>query len=232
MLPGPVRRRPVDDRLDRRQEILPERAEERVAPDLTLLRDQEPERRKPVLIDEMLERHRRGVDDMVDVMHPLGHGRIDAERMESRPILAGFDDRALRQRRREAPLVRNRRQLGCRVDRDRNSGPGSSLGAAQPTPQSLPRHADGLAPERVQRPADANEPFVFDAVARRRTLAVVQQANGPVPGAECRRLRPSGVLCPNAPAATSAAMRGQTPEAYPPRTRRLAATSSASAASG
>ena len=67
-----------------------------MAPDEALLRDQQPELGKPVLLDEMLERQRRRVDRMIDVVHRLGRRRIDGERMQCRPIFAGLDDRALR----------------------------------------------------------------------------------------------------------------------------------------
>ena len=61
-LAGPVRHRVVDDRLDRRQIAFSKRHEKRVTPDPALRRNEHAERRKPVLIEEMLERHRRRMD--------------------------------------------------------------------------------------------------------------------------------------------------------------------------
>src|SRR5277367_4533980 len=76
-----VRQRPLDDRLDRRQVPLPKGAKERMAPDSPLRRNEQAEGGKPVLIDEMLKRHRRRMDGMIDVMDALLVPRIDAERM-------------------------------------------------------------------------------------------------------------------------------------------------------
>ena len=104
-LAGPVRQRVVDDRLDRRQVPFPKRHEERVAPDPALRRNEHAKRRKPVLIGEMLQHHRRRVDGVIDIVEALGVvPRIDAERMHPRPVLDRRDDLALRERRRQAAL--------------------------------------------------------------------------------------------------------------------------------
>ncbi len=79
-----VRAGHVHDLLDRSQEARLERPEERVAPDQPLLRDQQAELREPELIHEVLERHRRRVHRVRGVVHRLGRGRIDAERVERR----------------------------------------------------------------------------------------------------------------------------------------------------
>ena len=84
----PVRQRPVDDRLDRRQVSLPIRDEERVAPDPAFRRNEQAERWKPILIDKMLERHRRRMDGVIEVVDAFVVRRIDAERMQSGPDIA------------------------------------------------------------------------------------------------------------------------------------------------
>ncbi len=231
MLPGPVRRRPVDDRLDRRQEILPERAEEGVAPDLTLLRDQEPERRKPVLIDEMLERHRRGVDDMVDVVHRFGRRRIDAERMELRPILAGFDDRALHERGREAPLVRNRLDSWVVV----STVTGIPAPEAAMAPRSR-RRRDFHGMRTVLRQKACSDRLTrtslsFSTLSREAELCRLSSKLMVLSRDRARPARAKRRPMPQCARSDKRGRRGQAPEAYPPRTRRLAATSSASAAS-
>ncbi len=85
----------VDDRLDRRQEAILKGPQERMAPNQPFRRNEEAESRKPVLIDEMLERHRRRVDGMIEIVDALGRRRIHALRMQSRPVLARLDDHAL-----------------------------------------------------------------------------------------------------------------------------------------
>ena len=100
-----VRQRSLDDRLDRRQIPLLKGAKERMAPDETLWRNQKAECRKPVLIDKVLERHCRRIDGVIDVMAALLVRRIDAERMQSGPVLRGRDDLALRERGRQASLI-------------------------------------------------------------------------------------------------------------------------------
>ncbi len=168
-----------------------------MAPDETLFRDQEPERGMPVLIDEMLQRHRRRADGMVDIMHALGRRRIDAERMRLRPVLAGLDDRALSHRRGEPAFERNARQLRRLVDRDLDADAGFGQHfCSQATAQILPRRADGLAPEGVERPAQANEPCVFDAVGSRRGRPAVPQERVLCWGRAKTRGRHAHAACP------------------------------------
>src|ERR1700735_3176252 len=93
-----VRQRPLDDRLDRRQVPLLKGAKERMAPDATLRRNQEAEGGEPVLIDEVLKRHRRRMNGVIDVMDALLARRIDAERVQSGRVLRRRDDLALGQR--------------------------------------------------------------------------------------------------------------------------------------
>ena len=174
-LAGPVRQRVVDDRLDRREVPFAKRNEERVAPDPPLRRNQNAERRKPVLIDEMLERHRRRVGRVRDIMATLAVvPRIDAERMRPRPILGGRDHLALRERGRQASLEGDGRESRRLVEGDRNARAGHER-AAQPATEIAPRRADGVAPGRMQRSADASEAFAFDELARRWRPLGVQQ---------------------------------------------------------
>src|SRR6202000_571050 len=85
-LASPVRQRPVDDRLHRQQISLPKGDQERGAPDSAPWRNEQAERRKPVLIDEMLEHHRRRMHGMIEIVDPLRVRRNDAERVRSRPV--------------------------------------------------------------------------------------------------------------------------------------------------
>ena len=96
----------IDDRYPSRKGT-----EERMAPDAALRRNEKAERRKPILIDEMLERHRRRMDGVIDVVDALGVRRIDAERMQSGPVLRRRDDLALRERGRQASLIGDDRQI-------------------------------------------------------------------------------------------------------------------------
>ena len=120
---------------------LPKRDDERVAPDSALWRNEQAERRKPVLIDEMLEHHRRRLDGMIDIMDALVVGRIDAERMGSGPVLARRHDLALRPRGRQASLVGYDRQICRFVKSDRNSRAGRRQRVAPPAPEIPPRRA-------------------------------------------------------------------------------------------
>ena len=117
-----VGQRAVDDRLDRRQEAILKGPQERMAPNLPFRRNEEAEGRKPVLIDEMLERHRRRIDGMIDIVDALSRRRIHAERMQSRPVLARLDDHALSERRGKAAGIGDDRQLRRMIDRDWNPG--------------------------------------------------------------------------------------------------------------
>src|SRR3984957_14852946 len=76
-----VRQGPPDDRLYRRQVPRLKGAKERMAPDATLRRNQKAEGWKPILIDKVLERHRRRMSVVINVMDAFGVRRIDAERM-------------------------------------------------------------------------------------------------------------------------------------------------------
>ena len=127
-----VRLRPPDDRLDGRQVPLLEGDEERMAPDLAFRRNEQTEGRKPVLIDEMLKRHLRRIDGVIDIMDALLVRRIDAERMQSGPVLRGRNDLALRDRGRQASLVRGDRQSRRLIESDRNAVAGDWHRVAQP----------------------------------------------------------------------------------------------------
>ena len=70
------------------------------------------------MIDKMLERHPGRVDNMIHIVDALAPGRIDAERMEPRLILALLDDEALRERRREAAGEGNNLEMRRVIDRD------------------------------------------------------------------------------------------------------------------
>ena len=162
-----VGRRAVDDRLDRGQEAVLKRPQERMAPDPPLRRNHEAEGRKPILVDKVLERHRRSVDDMVDVVDAFGRRRVQAERMQSCPVLAGLDDHALSERRGKAALVGDDRQLRRMIHADRNPG---ACGHHRPPycPAGVPpRRSDRLAPECVQAFAEPNAGGAIDAVRRR-----------------------------------------------------------------
>src|SRR5580692_2267305 len=161
-----ARQRPLDDRLDRRQVPLPKGAKERMAPDSTLWRDEQAERRKPILIDEMLERDRWRIDGVIDVMDALGVRRVDAERMHPGRVLGTRDDLALRERGRQASLIGDDCQICRFVKSDWNSLAGHRQRIAQTAPQIPPRRADGVAPGCMQRSTEANQLFVFDQVAR------------------------------------------------------------------
>ena len=151
----------------------------------------------------MLERHRRRMDGVIDIVDALGVRRIDAERVRSRPVFAGRDDLALRERGRQASLVRDDGQI---VVSSRATGTPSldRQRVAQPAAEIPPWRADGVSPGCVQRSIEANEPFVFDSVARHAAPLGVQQVRillqrqGPRPPAS------AAGLCPNAPAATRA----------------------------
>jgi hypothetical protein len=137
-----------------------------MAPDATLWRNQQAEGRKPVLIDDMLKRHRRRMDGVIDIMDALGVRRIDAERMHMGAVLGRRDDLALRERGRQAFLIGDDRQIRRFVKRDWNSLAGHWPRIAQTAPQIPPRRADGVAPGCMQRSTEANQLFVFDSVAR------------------------------------------------------------------
>src|SRR5580692_669886 len=84
-----------------------------MAPNSTLWRNEQAERRKPILIDEMLERDRWRIDGVIDVMDALRVRRIDAERMHPGRVLGTRDDLALRERGRQASLIGDDCQI-CR----------------------------------------------------------------------------------------------------------------------
>src|SRR3984957_8275356 len=90
----PVRQRPVDDRLDRRQVSLPIGDQEGVAPDSSLWRNEQAERRKPILVDEMLEHHRWRMDGVIEIVDAFSVRRNDAERVRSGPVFARGKDLA------------------------------------------------------------------------------------------------------------------------------------------
>ena len=165
MLVASVGQRPVHDRLDPRQEAILKRPEVGVAPNLALLRNEQAEVGEPVLVGEVLEHHRRRIDGMVDIMDALVLRRVDAERVQSGPILARRENLALRQRRREAAGKGNERQLGRRVHRDLDSGvrTGGERSAHRAARVS-PRRPDRLAPEGVQAFAQPQAGGAFDAV--------------------------------------------------------------------
>ena len=101
-----------------------------------LRRNEQTEGRKPVLIDEMLERHRRRMDGVIDVMDALLVRRIDAERMQSGPVLRGRNDLALRERARQAPFIGDDRQIRRLVEGDPNALAGHRQRVAQTAPES------------------------------------------------------------------------------------------------
>ena len=171
----PVRQRPVDDRLDRRQVSLPKRDQERVAPDSALRRNEQAERRKPILVDEMLEHHRRRMDGVIEIVDALGVRRIDAERMRSGPVFARRNDLALRERGRQASLIGRDRQMCRLIERDWHSRAGRRQRVTQPAAEVPPWRANGVSPGRMQRSIDANELFVFNLVARHAAPLGVQQ---------------------------------------------------------
>ncbi len=171
----PVRQRPVDDRLDRRQVPLPIWEQARVAPDSALWRDEQAERRKPVLIDQMLERHRRRMDSVIEIVDALGVGRNDAERVCPRPVFAGRDNLALRERGRRSSFIGDDRQSRRFVESDWNSRGGRRQRVAQFAAKIPPRGADGVSPDCVQRSIEANELFVFDSLARQAAPLGIQQ---------------------------------------------------------
>src|SRR5580704_18531847 len=137
-----------------------------MAPDATLWRDQEAEGGEPVLIDEVLKRHRRRMNGVIDVMDALLARRIDAERVQSGRVLGRRDDLALRKRGRQASLIGDECQICRFVESDWNSLAGHWQRIAQTAPQVPPRRADGVAPGCMQRSTEANQLFVFDQVAR------------------------------------------------------------------
>ena len=165
MLFASVGQRPVNDRLDPRQEAVLKRPQVRMAPNLSLLRDQQAEVGEPVLVGEVLQHHRRRVDCMIDIVDPLVLGRIHTKRMQSGPILARREDLALRQRRGETSGKGNDRQFGRRIHRDRRPGirTGGERAAHRPARVS-PRRPDRLAPECVQAFAQPKAGGTFDAV--------------------------------------------------------------------
>ncbi len=171
----PVRRRPVDDRLDRRQVSLPIGDQEGVAPDAAFWRNEQAERRKPVLIDEMFEHHRRRVDGVIQIMDALGVRRHDAERVRSGLVLARRDDLASRERRRQSPFVGDERQIRRFVKSDWNSRGGRRQRVTQFAAKIPPWRPNDVSPGRVQRSIDANELFVFDSVARYAAPLGIQQ---------------------------------------------------------
>src|SRR5580704_13233870 len=132
-----------------------------MAPDAALRRNQEAKGRKPVLIDEMLERHRRRMNGVIDVMDAFGVRRIDAERMQAGRILGRRDDLALRKRRRQASLIGDECQICRFVESDWNSLAGHWQRIAHTAPQLPPWCADGVAPGCMQRSTEANQLFVF-----------------------------------------------------------------------
>ena len=208
-LARPVRQRPVGDRLDRRQVPLPKRTQEGVAPNSTLWRNEETECRKPILIDEMLKRHRRRMDGVVEIVNVLRARRIYAERMHPGPVLGGSHDLALRERWRKASLVRDDCQICRIVESDWRAFAGHRQRVAQAAPQVSPGRADGVPPGCVQRSVKPNERFVFNSVARHAAPLAVQQVWGPAPRAQATAACFGAGLCPNALAATRAP--------YPPR---------------
>ncbi len=204
-LARPVRRRPLDDRLDRRQVPIPKRDDERVAPDTALGRNEETERRKPVLIDEMLERHRWRLDIVIDIVDALRIRRIDAERMQPGLVLRSRDHLASRERGRQAFLIGDDSQICRFVESDWNALARHRQRIAQPAPQVPPRRANGVAPGRVQRSVEANQLFVFDSVARHGIPLAVQQVRScSIREGRLAACSTAG-LCPNALEATRAA---------------------------
>ncbi len=170
-----VRQRPVDDRLDRRQVTLPIGDQERVAPHAAFWRNEQAERRKPVLIDEMLERHRRRMDGVIEIVDALGVGRNDAERVRSGPVLARRDDLASRERRRQSPFIGDERQIRRFVKGDWNSRGGRRQRVTQFAAKIPPWRPNGVSPDCMQRSTEANQLFVFDSVARHAAPLGIQQ---------------------------------------------------------
>ncbi len=161
-----VRRRPLDDRLDRRQVAFPIGDDERVAPDAALGRNEEAKGRKPILLDDMIKRHRRRMDGMIEIVGAFRVGRIDAERMQLRLVLRGRDHLALRQRGRQTPFIGDSRKVRLFVEDDANAFAGHRQRIAQPAAEIAQWRAKGVAPRRMQRSIDADQLFVFDSVAR------------------------------------------------------------------
>ena len=127
------------------------------------------------MIDEMLERHCRRMDGMIDIMDALVVRRMDAERMRPGPVLARRHDLALRERRRQASLVGYDRQICRFVKSDWNSCAGGRQRVAQPAPEIPPRRAEGVSPHCVQGSIDASKLFVLNSVARHAAPLGVQQ---------------------------------------------------------
>ena len=170
-----VRQRSVGDRLDRRQVPLLKRTQEGMAPNSTLWRNEETECWKPILIDEMLKRHRRRMHGVIEIVDALRVRRIDAERMHPGPVFDRRHDLASRERRRHAALVRDDGQICRFVKSDERAFAGPRQRVAQTAPQASPGPADGLPPGCVQRSVQANELFVFDSVARHAAPLAIQQ---------------------------------------------------------
>ena len=154
----------------------------------------------------------------------LRRGRIDAERMEPRAILRGFDDEALRERRRKAALERNDRKLRLPVDRDRQAAVGARGARLRARSRSLfSGMRTAFAPHSVQRTVQPHERGVLDAVRgegrrpRGKSRPPFHAPRSRFAGAE----RP--VLCLKASAAAR--------RAFPPQSATGAATSPESAAS-
>ncbi len=170
-----VRRRPLGDRLDRRQVSLPVGNDEGVAPDIALGRNEETKGRKPELIDEMLKRHRRRLHGVIDVVDALRVRRIDAQRMQSCLVASGRDDLALRERGRQAPFIGQNRQICPLVEDDAHAVACDGQRIAQTAAEIPQWRANGVPPGRMQRSIDANQLFVLDSVARHAAPLGVRQ---------------------------------------------------------
>ena len=105
------------------------------------------------------------MDGVFDIVDALVVRRIDGEWMHSRPVLGRRNDLALRARGRQAFLVGDDLEVGRLVEGDWDSRVGRQR-AAQSAAETPPWSVDGVPPGCMQRSADANEPFVFDKVAR------------------------------------------------------------------
>ena len=81
---------------------------------MPLRRNEQAERRKPILIDEMLEHHRRRLDGVIEIVDALGVHGNDAQRVRSGPVFGGRDNLGLRQWARQASVVGRDRQT-CRL---------------------------------------------------------------------------------------------------------------------
>ena len=179
--------------------------EERMAPDAALRRNEKAKRRKPVLVDEMFERHRRRMDIVIEIVDALRVVELTLSGCSSGPVLRGRDGLALRAGGGKRPS--NGTSVRCVASSRATRAPSPDRGARRAGGAGCSAKACARPRARRRAAIGCGEPaFVFDPVARHAVRWRSDNSRISSTGARCRPRDSAAGLCPNRARATSPAL--------------------------